>query len=148
MKLTLRPATDSDFAFCESLSCANMAVYHRSRGIDWDKQRFQASWLEFENLMVLADGEVVGLLRVLPEGEALAIRDLQLLPAWQGRGIGRWAVEQAKALAAERGFHRLVLRVYTDNPARNLYLRLGFVVEDLVNGTLHMSCLLARNDAG
>ncbi|MGY0633634.1 GNAT family N-acetyltransferase [Luteimonas sp. A478] len=148
MKLTLSPATDSDFAFCESLSCSNMAGYRGARGIDWDPQRFHASWLEFENLMVLADGEVVGLLRVLPEGEALAIRDLQLLPAWQGRGIGRWAVEQAKALAAERGFHRLVLRVYTDNPARNLYLREGFVVEATVDGTLHMSCLLAPDEAG
>ena len=147
MNLSLRTAIGKDAAFCESLSRANMAVYHRARGIDWDPQRFQASWLQFENLMVLAGGEVVGLLRLLAEGDALAIRDLQLLPGQQGRGIGSWAVERAKALAWERGFRRVVLRVYADNPARNLYLRRGFVVEATVDDTLHMACPLDLADS-
>lgn len=142
LNLSLRVATDSDFDFCESLSRLNMSAYREARGITWDRQRFRASWREFENLMLLADGEAVGVLRLLPEGQALAIRDLQLLPGVRGRGIGAWALEQAKTMARGRGFGWLVLRVYADNPARQLYLRHGFSVVDMVDATLHMACLL------
>src|SRR5690606_39773132 len=69
--------------------------------------------------MILAGDDPVGLLRLLPEGEALGLRDLQVVPSRQGKGIGGWAVRQAQALAFQRGHPRLQLRVYADNPARD-----------------------------
>lgn len=134
-----RAADGRDFAFCEQLSRSNMAPYRAARGIAWNPQRFRASWAKFENLIVLAGDEAVGLLRLLPEGEALGLRDLQVVPARQGQGIGGWAVRQAQGLAVQRGHPRLQLRVYADNPARRLYARLGFTVEVESDGTLHMA---------
>ncbi len=138
-RLTLHAATAHDFAFCEHLSRTNMAGYRAARGIAWDPERFRASWAEFENLMILAVDDRVGLLRLLPEGEALGLRDLQVVPSRQDKGIGGWAVRQAQALAVQRGHPRLQLRVYADNPARRLYARLGFAVESDTDGTLHMA---------
>ena len=139
MILRLRAAIPTDFAFCEHLSRSNMAGYRAARGIAWDPARFRASWAEFENLMILAVDDRVGLLRLLPEGEALGLRDLQVMPSRQGKGIGGWAVRQAQALAVQGGHPRLQLRVYADNPARRLYARLGFTVESDTDGTLHMA---------
>lgn len=139
MHLSLRPATAHDFAFCEHLSRSNMAGYHAARGIVWDPQRFRASWAEFENLMIMAGDDAAGLLRLLPEGEALGLRDLQVVPSRQGQGIGGWAVRQAQAIALQRGHPRLQLRVYAENPARKLYARLGFVLEAEVGDTLHLA---------
>lgn len=136
--MRLRPASGHDFAFCEHLSRNNMAAYLAARGIAWDPARFRASWAEFENLMILADDMVVGLLRLLPEGEALGLRDLQVVPARQRQGVGSWAVRQAQAIAVQRGYWRLQLRVYPENPARALYARLGFIVEAEAKRTLHM----------
>ena len=137
--LVLHPATAHDFAFCEHLSRTNMAGYRAARGIAWDPARFRASWAEFENLMILAGDDAVGLLRLLPEGEALGLRDLQVMPARQRHGIGGWAVRQAQAITRQRGHPRLQLRVYADNPARRLYARLGFTIEAETDGTLHMA---------
>lgn len=137
--LRLFSATPEDFAFCEHLSRTNMAGYLAARGIAWDPQRFRASWVEFENLMILAGGEAVGVLRLFPEGEALGLRDLQVVPGRQRQGIGGWAVRQAQAIALQRGHPRLQLRVYAENPARALYTRLGFVVKAEAGGTLHMA---------
>jgi len=137
--LALRPAGAPDFAFCEHLSRTNMAGYLAARGIAWDPARFRASWDEFENLLIVADHAIIGLLRLLPEGRALGLRDLQIVPAQQRRGIGGWAVRQAQAIAVQRGHPRLQLRVYVENPARALYARLGFVVEEEAEGTLHMA---------
>lgn len=137
--LAVRPATALDFAFCEQLSRSNMAAYRAARGIAWDPQCFRASWAEFENFVILAGDDAVGLLRLLPEGEALGLRDLQVVPARQRQGIGGWALRQAQAIALQRGHAGLKLRVYADNPARALYARSGFRVEDEVDGTLHMA---------
>lgn len=139
MMFRLRPATPHDFAFCEHLSRTNMAGYLAARAIAWDPERFRASWESFENLVMMAAGERIGLLRLLPEGEALGLRDLQVAPVWQRQGVGGWAVREAQALAVQRGHPRLQLRVYAGNPARALYARLGFTVASESDGTLHMA---------
>ncbi len=138
MRLALRPAKDAERDFCETLSRANMAPYLAARGIAWTPARFRESWEAFENHMIEADGRRAGLLRLMPEAEALGLRDLQLLPAFQRRGIGTWAVRQSVELAAQRGYRLVRLRVYEENPAKALYLRLGFVLERISDGTAHL----------
>lgn len=138
MRLSIRPAADEERAFCEALNRLNMGAYLTKRDITWDPNRFLASWLEFENLLILADSDVVGLLRLAPERDALGLRDLQVIPGRQGEGVGTWAVQQAQAIAAHRGFLRLRLRVYKENPAVALYTRLGFETESVAGGTVHM----------
>lgn len=139
MSLSLRPATGDERAFCEALNRRNMGGYLAARGIAWDPARFLESWEAFENLVILSDREVVGLLRLAAEQDALGLRDLQLLPERQGQGIGTWAVQQAQAIAARRGFARVQLRVYEENPARALYAGLGFRTVAVVDGTVHMA---------
>lgn len=136
--LSLRHADDSDRDFCEWLNRRNMIGYLSSRGIAWESARFEASWRDFENLIILKSSFAVGHLRLMAEPPALGLRDLQILPEQQNRGIGSWAVQQAQAMAALRGFHGLKLRVYEENPAKALYARLGFRSAGIVDGTAHM----------
>ena len=56
-----------------------------------------------------------------------------------GRGSATWAIQQAKSLAADRGFDLVRLRVFEENPARALYARLGFGSEAIVAGKVHMA---------
>jgi ribosomal protein S18 acetylase RimI-like enzyme len=147
MRLSLQPADDQALAFCESLNRRNMAGYLAARGTSWDSSRFLASWVEFENLMILAESQVVGFLRLVPGQDALEIRDLQIVLEHQGQGIGSWAVQQAQSIAASRGYRRLQLRVYEENPAKALYARLGFKAESVVGGSVHMACGLPPNSS-
>ena len=55
--------------------------------------------------------------------ERLHLLDIALLPSWRGQGIGSTLI---KALIAEAGPRPLSLHVVKENPARSLYLRLGF----------------------
>ncbi|WP_290886388.1 GNAT family N-acetyltransferase [Arenimonas sp.] len=142
MNLSLRPAEASELAASEALSRGNMASYRASRGVSWDTERFRLSWKEFENLAI-DDGEhCCGYIRLLPEGDALAIRDIQIAPGFQGKGIGSWAIEQVKQMAAARGYRVVQLRVYPENPAMGLYARLGFVPDHAEESVLHMRCHL------
>lgn len=137
---TLRPATFADRAFAERLSHDNMAAYRASRNIAWDPARFEASWTSFDNRVIESGGIAVGVLRLHVLPDALEIRDLQLLAACRGRGLGSWAVAQALQCAAELGKPELRLRVFPENPARRLYERLGFTVRAELDGVLHMAC--------
>ena len=147
MELELRLAEENDRAFCESLNRGNMSRYLADRAIAWDPDRFLRSWADFENLIIQLDGQDIGLLRLTPEQQGLGLRDLQVLPSHQNRGIGSWAVRQAKSIAASRGFQRLQLRVYEDNPAKRLYTRMGFQTEREVAGTVHMVYELPPNNS-
>ena len=142
MRLSLQPATDSDRRFCESLTRENMGAYLAARSSIWDSNRYSKSWAEFENLLIVESGAAVGLLRLLPVDDALEVRDIQVLPDCQGRGIGSWTIQQAKCLAVARGFFKLRLRVYEGNRAKSLYTRYGFTVELVDDGVVHMLCTL------
>ena len=147
MKLDLRPASEADLAFCESLSRSNMASYHAARGIAWDPGRFLASWAQFENLVIWIDDQPGGLLRLLVVDGALEIRDLQLVAGHRGLGVGTWAVAWARSQAVDRRMAEIRLRVYADNPARRLYARLGFKVDAIDGDVVHMSHALPSDPA-
>lgn len=147
MRLQLRPALEADRAFCESLHRSNMASYRSARGIAWDPDRFLANWAQFENLVISVDDQRAGLLRLLVVDGALEIRDLQLVPEHRGHGIGAWAVAEVKAMAASRGIGELRLRVYAENPAQRLYIRLGFKVDATDGSVVHMSHALRPRNA-
>lgn len=68
-----------------------------------------------------------GILRGWDEGYARPSLGIGLLPAAQGRGIGRALMHFLHAAAAERGARQVRLRVAKDNKAaRALYANLGY----------------------
>ena len=57
----------------------------------------------------------------------LNIHDIAVDPGWRGRGIGRLLMQQAEAVARERGYGQVTLEVREDNPvAQALYQAEGF----------------------
>jgi len=138
-RLSMAPATPADIVFVEWLTRSNMAAYRAARQIAWDPARFLDSWHRFESRLILADGGRVGVLQLFEVDGALEIRDLQLVPGFQGRGIGSWALAQVQSEALARDIGTLRLRVFVENPAQRLYLRLGFRVEAVIDGTIHMA---------
>jgi len=80
------------------------------------------------------DGQAVGFAKVGPpslpfdpRGPSAELRQLYVLPPWQGKGVAhdlmRWAIDHSKALGARD----LYLSVFVDNHrARRFYERYGF----------------------
>jgi ribosomal protein S18 acetylase RimI-like enzyme len=117
-----------------------MSSYRASRGISWDSERLRLG--EFENRAIIQDSQCLGFIRLLAEAGALAIRDIQIVQEFEGKGVGTWAIEQIKLLASERGYASVTLRVNPENPAMALYIRLGFGVERIGDAVVHMHCYI------
>lgn len=98
--------------------------------------------------LLRVDGALAGLIETVPEEGVLLVENVAVLPAFQGRGLGRRLMAHAEALAASLGLPRV--RLYTNAQfAENikLYRGLGYGVdreEPFVNGTaVHMSKRIA-----
>lgn len=135
----LRPAIPADQAFMDSL---HAAVLVQSWGLPagpldpalqavvdaqcrWREEAYhRAHPASGCQLICAADGTPLGRLWT-DRGATLYLVDLALMPAWQGRGIGRWALQQLQDEACRLGLP-LSLDVAVDNPARQLYEHLGW----------------------
>ncbi len=116
----------SDFAFGEALTRTNMGRYYERHRLAWRADLFLASWQESENFILESDQEPIGLLRLTEEGDSLHVRDVQIAERHRGQGAGTFLLETSHRWARERGLHELQLRVFVDNPAARLYLRMGY----------------------
>ena len=76
------------------------------------------------------EGEVVGLVEMIPHPDHLLVENVAVLPEHQGEGHGRRLMAHAEAVAAALGLG--LMRLYTNQRfAENitLYQKLGYVVE-------------------
>lgn len=125
----LRKATAGDFPFAEALTRTNMGGYYERHHLIWRADLFYVSWCESENFILEAhDGEPIGVLRLTEEGDSLHIRDVQIAVGHRRQGAGTYLLQTCHQWARQRGLRELQLRVFVDNPAARLYLRMGYRV--------------------
>jgi ribosomal protein S18 acetylase RimI-like enzyme len=123
----LREATEVDF---EKMIEMNMSSF----GEDWDN----ASHMVRENFnhqftrcfVGQMDDEIFGLVNVRKEGSALYICGFNIAPAHQGKGMGRYLLQQLLDYLAPSADENITLEVDSNNqPAFRLYTKSGFVVK-------------------
>lgn len=129
-----RQATAADYDFLFKLHCLAMRAYieplwgwHEEWQADYFRQKFDPR----ARKIIVIDGQDAGVLVVEEKPDELYLGLIELLPDFQGRGIGSSILRRLKREAEDKGLP-LGLRVLrTNEPARRLYERLGFqVVED------------------
>jgi GNAT superfamily N-acetyltransferase len=136
MSLVIRQATDLDLSFAHTLTRDNMAAYYATFHRVWKESIFRGSWTETENLVLVADDLVVGILRISQKDDTLLIRDLQLLESARRKGHGTTAIGEAERIARSRGLVRLRLAVFQGNAAARLYQK-AWISSDRRKWTVH-----------
>ena len=124
MDVSIREGSDAEYA--SQLTQSNMGEYYKDRKYVWDPYLFEESWKAFSNCDVLLENSRVGIIRFSYDESSTYIRDLQIEPPHQRKGIGRKCLDLAVNHAAIRRSKFLKLRVFPENPAVELYERYGF----------------------
>ena len=135
----LRSATDGDFAFMravygstreEELAVTGWSREQKDAFLDhqfgaqtqyYREHRPGAEWQ-----IIVIEGHDAGRLVVYRRASEHRIVDIALLPAFRGRGVGSDILRELQRTAAADGC-LLSIHVECNNPARNLYERLGFL---------------------
>lgn len=99
-----------------------LEMQYRARAISYQQSYPHA----VDMILCLPDGQPVGRHLLARQPDCYHSIDLAILPQFQNRGIGTWALRQVQQIAALESVP-LRLHVYKTNPALRLYQRLGFV---------------------
>ena len=127
--LSLRAATEADMQFLLELWRNAMSPHFAVSGISTSEENpLRRLLMRFEcAAIVLLEGQPAGLFKVARDGTDWKLVQILLSPTVQRKGIGahliRKLITEAKTAGASLG-----LSVLKQNPARELYLRLGFVI--------------------
>jgi ribosomal protein S18 acetylase RimI-like enzyme len=130
MDVELRTYQPQDSDFARRLYFETMRE-RIERLFGWDQEGQEASFAEWfkadEVRIVMANGSDVGWVQQRPDGEAIFLVSIYIIPSMQGKGIGTQVIQTLLDLARQR--HQVVtLAVMKINPAFALYKRLGFQV--------------------
>lgn len=123
----MQPAADSDLAFARELTRVNMRDYYLCYGLVWQPQAFDAEWPRRESYLVIQSGKPIGFLGLTLETGYLYVRDVQLIEARRGEGVGQWIMTCVEQVAIAQGCASVRLKVFKTNPAVRLYRRLGYM---------------------
>src|SRR5689334_16557444 len=138
---TIRRATSDDVAFLTDVAVRAIRgrgplppdfdeADYRSGFAEWTEEQVRGEIPDSVTSVVEVDGERVARLRVVRTPEAVELAGIQLLPAYQGRGIGG-AILRSLAAEARATGRPLALSVEKDNPrARAFYEAYGMTKVD------------------
>lgn len=131
MDVQLRQATADDYAFLYALHVTTMREYveqiwewHDA----WQEEYFARKFHPAAHQVIVVDGRDAGTLVVEWRPDEVYVALIELLPAYQGRGIGSALLHSLIAEAHGRGLPVTLHVLKPNTPARRLYERLGFRV--------------------
>jgi len=130
MTVLLRLATQEDYDFLWWLHCATMKPYvEQTWGWEetWQAQYFQEHFDPTKLDIVESDGVPIGYLSVERREDLIFLRQVEIAPDHQSRGIGTKLLQPLLEEAKSRQVP-VELYVLKVNPARRLYERLGFTI--------------------
>ncbi len=128
---SLRQATDADYDFLYRLHVITLREYIESLWgweESWQQEYFARKFEPHKRKIIQIDGQDAGVVVIEQREQELYLGLLELLPAYQRRGVGTTIISQLIDRVGKQD-QALSLHVLKSNhPARRLYERLGFVV--------------------
>ena len=128
--ITLRDAIERDLEFLYELHRETLKEYiDQTWGWDenWQQAHFRDRFDLSRKSIIQQDGNPIGCLAVLDEGNHIYLSYIALKPALQNKGIGTMLIQDVLE-RGQRANKPVTLKVLKINPARKLYERLGFKV--------------------
>jgi GNAT superfamily N-acetyltransferase len=129
---TLRPPTSDDFERLLELQTSAYRGWVEAGGGAWDPGRARRNLAQAfagELAVIEVDGRLAGALTVRWDEDPVVLDGIEIAAAYRGRGLGTRIVHDVCDRARSLG-RDVVLDVLRHNPARELWLRLGFRESD------------------
>jgi ribosomal protein S18 acetylase RimI-like enzyme len=140
MTITTRKATPEDRDFLWQLKVASLREYVE-KIYGWDdavqKKFFENSFHPEAIRIIQLEDQDVGMVELRQRADDYFLARIEILPAFQRRGIGSTIIKRITAGVRPSG-KPLRLQVFKINPAQSLYARLGFVITGETETHYHM----------
>ena len=125
MKISQKAATWADVEWLEPFYESVMRPRYVELNLAWDSTKFREYFNPQTTKIIQSDDIEIGMIRVEERADCIYLADIQIQHEYRNRGIGTSLIETV-IRAASVANKPVRLRVLRGNPAKNLYLRLGF----------------------
>ena len=130
MDYSLRPASDSDKAWLNSLRRSAYRDLFDATWGEWDETRhqrhFSESWDAGCISVITKDGQPVGMIQLFKSSDSIEVAEIQILPRQQNLGLGASVVADVIQNACKRNCFVSLHLGLKNIGAYRLYTRLGF----------------------
>ncbi|MCB8966775.1 MAG: GNAT family N-acetyltransferase [Ardenticatenaceae bacterium] len=126
---TLRQAVAADYEFLYHLHVATMRPYIEATWgwvETWQREHFERKWEPTRNRIIQVNGIDAGVLVTEWHPDEFYLALIEILPVYQGRGVGTAVIHDLIQQAAEQHLPLSLHVLKSNTPARHLYERLGF----------------------
>lgn len=127
MKISFQPAKTADIPFLLNLRKRTMNSYLEDAGMMISNDYHHARIKEYfaDSSIICINGKAVGLIKLSKQEDKLHIRQFQILPALQNKGVGSQVLQLIMKKAQQLNLP-ITLNVMLKNPAKRLYEKYGF----------------------
>jgi len=129
----LRKATLEDYDFIYGVKKRTLRN-HIEKIWGWDeeyqKKDFSENFIPSRNNIILVNDVNIGILEVAEEDKITYITELEILPEFQGKGIGSAVIKDILKDGKEKGKKVKIGCFKINEGAKSLYLRLGLKIVD------------------
>lgn len=129
-QITARMCKLSDKAFILTLFKESIFTYisaFYTPSIEMFEERFQSDYNE--KRILLRGSRRIGMFQLSKRNNRLAITGLFLKKAYQGKGIAKHLMNYFEEIAKNHGYTEIELLVWENNPAKEFYKKMGYVIE-------------------
>lgn len=139
MQISFRPARPQDFDYCAKLYFVEMERTIQQLNLDMvaHSAGFRQRWEPTQVRIITLDGDDIGWLQSMAQGDTLFLAQLFVDASVQRQGIGTVVMNRIISEAAHAG-QAVSLGVVKTNPAFRLYKRLGFQITHEDDRKLYM----------
>ncbi len=130
---TLRQAMEKDKEFLYQLHAAAMGEYVAATWgwyEDWQREYFNRKWDPTPRQIIQLNGQDAGVCVVQWKPEGFFLELIELLPLYQGRGVGTAVIRDIQQRANKQHLPVTLHVLKANYPARRLYERLGFRITE------------------
>jgi GNAT superfamily N-acetyltransferase len=125
-RFNIRKCKHEDYGFVYRLSKKNMyALFVRNWG-RWEPKRFRDDFDEKNIMIVEYKKRRIAYYDIKLNADSGHINNIQVARFMQGKGLGTFLMGFLEKESKKHGIKRINLKVFKDNPAKELYLRLGY----------------------
>ena len=142
-KYSLRQTTVEDYDFLYRLHAATIREYVEETWgwqEEWQQEYFARKFDPENRQIIRIDDQDAGVIMIERRDEELFIGLIEILPKFQGHGIGSTLIRHVIQTAHADGLPVTLQVLKTNTPARRLYERLGFVITQEEKYRFQMIC--------
>jgi ribosomal protein S18 acetylase RimI-like enzyme len=128
-----RPANEDDINFLWALRQLTMKPYiQESYGWNDDEEYEYATERLMCTRIIHIENFDVGIVKIIEFPDHIHLQQIQVHPEWSNQGIGTQIINDLIRQASKKN-KTVRLYVLKNNPAKNLYTRLGFTIQEEFN---------------